>query len=93
MCDLQAAVADRFEGYEILLADGFDDCVIGVVERCGCDPYLVYDTQKIIQKLIAESDGEMDYHDAQEYFDFNIGGAWVGDGTPGYIDTRCVEDV
>ena len=87
MTDIDDLADDQFPDINILRADGFDDCAIGIVERCGQAPFLVYDAAKIIQKLVKESDGEMDYFEAQEYFDFNIAGAWVGEGTPGFIDT------
>ena len=65
------------------LADGFDDCVIGVVERCSCEPYVIYSAEKMIDKMV-ERDG-MDRDEAWEFFHFNIQGAWVGDETPGYL--------
>ena len=60
--------------------DGFDDCICGIVERHGMDALLLYDTNTMIEKLM-DKDG-MDYEDAVEYFDFNIKGAWMGEGTP-----------
>ena len=73
------------------LADGFDDCVIGVVERCGCDPYVIYSAEKMIDKMV-ERDG-MDRDEAWEFFHFNIQGAWVGDDTPGYMHTTELYDL
>jgi len=67
---------------EALLADGFDDAIIGIGQRCGSDPVVVYDTDKIISMLIEKG---MDESEAQEYFDFNILGSYVGPGTPMYI--------
>ena len=59
--------------------DGFDDCIVGVAERCSCQPLLVYDREKIISKL--RKDG-LSHEEASEYVDFNMAGAWVGEGTP-----------
>ena len=60
--------------------DRFDDCICGIVERHGMDALLLYDTNTMIEKLM-DKDG-MDYEEAVEYFDFNIKGAWMGEGTP-----------
>ena len=62
-----------------LKMDGCDDCVIGVAEGCSKIPLLVYDRDKIVEKFVKDG---MTYEDAQEYIDFNIAGAWVGEGTP-----------
>lgn len=66
-------------GEELLQLDGFDDAIIGFAERCGQPPLLVYDHSKIIEILVGQG---MEYDEALEYYDFNIGGAWVGEGTP-----------
>ena len=63
--------------------DGFDDAIIGTMERFGMDPILAYDWDKCIDILV-ERDG-MDREEAIEYMDFNVTGAWVGDGTPCFI--------
>jgi hypothetical protein len=72
----------------LLLADGFDDCLIGLAEGFGGDMAIAYDKQKMLAKLV--SDG-MSYDEAVEYFDFNIAGAYVGKHTPIYIDTLTNE--
>ena len=67
---------------DLLKADGFDDAIIGVVERIGIQA-ICYDQEKVIDILI-ERDG-MDYEEAIEYFEFNIAGAWVGESTPFFL--------
>jgi len=66
---------------ELLKADGFDDCIVGVCEHGG-SRFLVYDKEKMLEVLSED----MTYSEAVEYFDFNIQGGWVGDSTPGYIE-------
>jgi len=68
-----------------LKADGFDDCIIGICERYEKNELLAYDKGKMIKKMM-DRDG-MTYEEAVEYFNFNILGANMGDGTPVYIDT------
>lgn len=74
---------DREEAFQIvegaLTIDGFDDCIIGVASRCGQPDLIVYDFDKIIATLTEQG---MDYDDALDYYEFNIAGAWVGEGTP-----------
>ena len=64
---------------EALLADGFDAAIVGIGERCGQPPIVVYDAEKCIDILI---EGGMSREDAEEYFGFNTLGAWMGEGTP-----------
>ena len=67
----------------ILLADGFDAALIGTGERCGQPTLAVYDREKCIEVLQGQG---MSYDEAQEYFDFNVVGAWVGEQTPIFVD-------
>ena len=34
--------------------DGFDDCICGIVERFGMERVLLYNTNKIIEKMVEE---------------------------------------
>ena len=71
---------------EALLCDGFDDAIIGMAERNSLGPVVAYDTEKMID-IMVERDG-MTYEEAIEYFDYNILGAWMGEYTPVFIQTR-----
>ena len=72
-----------------LLADGFEDAIIGISERIGRDPIVAYDRDKcleILADMMEPTDDDDDpYTMAREYFDFNVIGAWMGDGTPEFI--------
>lgn len=67
---------------EAYFADGFDDAIIGVAQRFGMPPVAAYDYEQVIGKLMADG---MDRDAAEEFFEFNIIGAWVGDTTPVFI--------
>ena len=67
----------------MLKMDGYDNCIVGVITRCGQTPILAYDRSKVISSL--ESDG-MSNEEAEEYFQFNQIGAWVGDETPAFLE-------
>lgn len=71
---------------ELLKMDGYDDCIVGLVERFGQQLILCYDKEMVIRKL--ESDG-MSRIDAEEWFYFNKLGAWMGDGTPCFLSTNA----
>jgi hypothetical protein len=69
---------------EILTADGFDHALIGTCERAGGQPTIaMYDTDKCLA-ILRERDG-MTEEEAEEYFYFNVVGAWVGDYTPCFV--------
>ena len=79
---------------ELLKFDGFDEAIIGVcmtwhgnmmVER------IVYDGNKL--KELIMSDGECSEEEAQEYIDFNMIGAYVGDSTPIIMWTATAEEL
>ena len=63
---------------DALLCDGFDEAIIGMAERPNLGP-----VEKMLNIMITR-DG-MTYEEAQEYYDFNIGCAWLGEFTPIYI--------
>ena len=76
---------------EALTADGFDDAIMGIGERCGQPTLVAYDRTKSIQILI-DRDG-MDYEEAVEFFEFNSVGTWVSENTPIFITLwQDVED-
>jgi hypothetical protein len=62
--------------------DNFDDCIVGLVERFGMEPVVVYDLRAVLDKLKAMG---MEEDDAMEYYTFNQLGAWLGDATPAFI--------
>jgi len=70
---------------ETLLADGFDEALIGTGYRCGQPEIAVYDIKKCISVLQQQ---DMSYEEAVEYLDFNVFGAWVGERTPIFVDLK-----
>ncbi len=65
----------------LMFADGFDDCVLGIVEGFDVSGAVVYDLTKVIEKLAED----MSYEDAWEYYQYNIKGSWIGSSTPMYM--------
>lgn len=65
----------------------FDEAIIGVAERAGGMNVVAYDRTLVID-ILARS---MPREEAEEYFEFNTIGAWMGELTPVFIDTRYAE--
>jgi len=74
-------VAEQNE--EALLADGFDEAILGIAVRCGKPGLVVYDAEKCIE-ILMQRDG-MDEEEASEFFEFNVVGTWAGEGTPLFL--------
>jgi 3-keto-L-gulonate-6-phosphate decarboxylase len=64
------------------VADGFDAAIAGVAWTHQ-GPRVVYDIARCLEVLVA---GGMDREEADEYLDFNVLSAYVGEQTPLFID-------
>lgn len=69
---------------DALIADGFDEAIIGMAERINLGPIVAYSVEKIIE-ILMNRDG-MSYEEAQEFYDFNIVGSWMGEFTPVFVN-------
>ena len=76
-------VAERTE--EALCVDGYDLAILGIAHIFGRDPVVAYDMDKMVELLIEEG---MEEEEAREYLDFNVLGAWMGTGTPVFVELR-----
>lgn len=74
------------ENPEAMLADGFEEAYIGICRRFGQEALAAYDYEKCIEILMKRD--RMTREDAEEHFEYNVIGAWVGDGTPVYIKVQ-----
>jgi len=75
-------IVEWFPEDEVLVADGFDDAIIGIDSN---SMRLIYSVSKCIEILSKE----MDEEEAVEYFDFNVRGSYVGEKTPIW----CTDDL
>ena len=71
----------REEYPDLLTLDGFDEAILGVVERLGLQA-ICYDRNKIISILMRD----MNEEEAVEYFEYNILGCYMGESTPVYLE-------
>lgn len=76
MTNMLQSIIDNHPDQDFMIADGFDDCVIGFEETSG---RLIYSTIECIRTLQGEG---MSEEDALEHFYYNVQGAYVGELTP-----------
>ena len=69
---------------DVLIADGFDKAIMGIVERFGMNPVVLYNKNKCINIMI-KRDG-MTEEEAIEFYYYNIVGAYMGDYTPCFAE-------
>jgi hypothetical protein len=82
MKTLKEKIIDELgEDENVLLADGFDDAFVGIGRQFG-RPIAVYNKSKCINIL----QEDMSEEEAEEYFQFNVEGAWVGENTPIFLE-------
>jgi len=70
-------ILETYDDEDILVADGFDEAVIGIATDFT-EPRLIYSVEKCIEILMKRD--EMEYEDAMEYFTFNVSGAYIENG-------------
>lgn len=76
MSDLLTSIIETYDEEQFLLADGFDEAIIGVETKTM---RLIYSYMKCIK--ILEYQG-MERDEALEFFEYNTVGAYVGEKTP-----------
>jgi hypothetical protein len=75
----------RYPDEQFLKADGFDAAVIGF--DCSMNLFrLIYSYTKCIKILVKRD--RMSWEEAEEFFDFNVAGSYMGEKTPIW----CVDD-
>jgi len=80
--DIRTTISETWGCEFLFLSEPeYDEAIIGVVERAAGAPVIAYDTQKILNIL----ERTMPMEDAQDYFDYNIVGSYMGDKTPVFI--------
>jgi hypothetical protein len=78
---MKSKLEDHLEDH-MMQIEGFDDCIIGIAERCGSPNLIAYDAKKIFKKLMKSG---MTEDEAVDFYLEKISGAYVGEGTPVFI--------
>mgnify|MGYP003662256725 CR=1 FL=1 len=68
---------------EALLADGFNNAILGMCLQFGQEPVVAYDYEKCLE--ILEERDEMSRSEAEEYMEYNVIGAYMGMYSPVFI--------
>ncbi len=75
---------------EALFMDGldgdkyiFDDAIVGIASRCSLSHLVIYSESKVIDILINKYD--MTDLEAIEWYNYNMMGSYVGEGTPLFL--------
>jgi hypothetical protein len=74
---------------EPLAADGLEEALIGLGTQ-GDRVLLVYDLAAVRRVLVAQG---CPADQVDEHMSFNILGAWVGEGTPVFVERMTIEEV
>ena len=78
-------IIEFYPDENLLSADGFEDCVLGVAyDKTISTHRLVYSRSACIDVLIKRD--KMTFEEAEEFFDFNVEGSYVGEATPIWVD-------
>ena len=70
-------ILDYYSDEELMIADGFDDAVIGIDVS---STRIIYSVKKCIEILCIRDD--MSLEEAMEFFEYNVSGAYHGPKTP-----------
>ncbi len=62
-------------------AEYFDSAILGLTRNVKSEVVVVYDKDLIIDNLTKD----MSYEEAEEYFEYNIAGSYMGEKTPLYV--------
>jgi hypothetical protein len=69
-------IVESYPDETFMVADGFDDAIIGICERTN---RVIYSTKRVLEILVEEG---MEYEDALEHFSYNVSGSYMGEMTP-----------
>jgi hypothetical protein len=75
-------ILEWYSDDELLKANGFDEAVIGIDDS---SMRLIYSKNKCIEILCRD----MNEEDANEYFEYNVKPAYVGEKTPIWCTDDC----
>lgn len=77
----RVGVVNNFKNItEIEFIEGFDEAIIGSSENCEDNERVVYDKRKIIEILMVKHN--MNYIDANEFYENNILTCYYGEKSP-----------
>ena len=85
---LRAEIAEIND--QAIVLDGLDEAIVGTIEMFGKEPVVCYDRDIALDIIMDDTGG--DRQEAEEYFEVNILGAYMGEGTPVFLSRTGVND-
>lgn len=67
-----------------IILEGFEDCIVGIVEEFGNGRRLLYGKDLILNKL--QLHNSMTLGEAEEYYEYNILGLYAGEQNAVFLD-------
>jgi hypothetical protein len=80
---MRQKISEEYPDLLVMEPGYLDAAIVGVATRIGLEA-VCYDKDKVIRLLMGHD--KMSYEEAQEYFEYNMLGAWVGEHTPVFIE-------
>ena len=80
--DKKTFIAENYP--DCMVANGFGDAILGVVERHGHETVVLYDKNKCIEILMEKH--EISEEDAYDHFYYHVAGSYVGKYTPCFAE-------
>jgi len=82
--NMREALADLDEDLLFMDPESFDEAIMGYIERANSPPVVCYNKDKVLEILMKDG---MDWEEAEEYYYYNIVGAYMGERTPVFLET------
>ena len=76
-------LADLDENLLFMDPEIFDQAIMGCIERAGQAPVVCYSKAKVLEILMEDG---MSWEEADDYYYYNIVGAYMGDRTPVFLE-------
>jgi hypothetical protein len=81
--NMREALADLDEDLLFMDPESFDEAIIGYIERANSPPVVCYNKDKVLEILMKDG---MNWEEAEEYYYYNVVGAYVGERTPVFLE-------
>ncbi len=83
-------IKEEYPEETFLSADGFEDAIIGVAKIKQTSQFVLVYSRTLCIDILMQRD-KMTYEEAEEYFDFNVEGAFMGEKTPIWVDDESLQ--
>jgi hypothetical protein len=82
-------IVENYPDSSLLSADGFDDAILGVHYNKQTGEYILIYSRTLCIDVLMQRD-KMTHEEAEEFFEFNVEGAYMGEKTPIFVDDEAL---